>query len=72
PFVREKKPLKRPDHKTLHQDAMKHRHTASDDSSYSQSSVVPIHAHNPVLETATSAADIAKLARAYGHSAPGN
>jgi hypothetical protein len=31
---------------------MKHRHTASDDSSYSQSSIVPIHAHNPVLETA--------------------
>jgi hypothetical protein len=49
PLVREKKLLKRSDHKPLDQDAMKHRHTASDNSSHFQGSVLEIHADTSAL-----------------------
>src|SRR5262245_42303757 len=45
PLVRQKKLLKRSDHKPLGQDAVKYRHQASDDSGHSQGSVLPIRVH---------------------------
>jgi hypothetical protein len=45
PPIRDKKLLKRSDHKPLHEDTVKHCHAASDDPSHSQRGALQIHVH---------------------------
>jgi hypothetical protein len=51
PLVREKKLLKRFDHKPLDQNAVNHRDAAADDPGHCQGCVLPIHNHTPLHGT---------------------